>query len=107
IEVERSSFVPDQLQTIINKTEATTQVLMLNGEETVIGGLFVNDETVIRNGIPILKDLPWWVFGLRYIFGSDETVTSKKELVILLKAELMPTLKERLAFPQSTTPLKD
>ena len=31
---------------------------MLNGEETVIGGLFVNEETTSRNGIPFLKDLP-------------------------------------------------
>jgi type IV pilus assembly protein PilQ len=100
INVERSSYVPDENTTIINKTQATTQVLMLNGEQTVIGGLFVNDETTIRNGIPFLKDLPWWVFGLRYIFGSDEIVVSKKELVILIKAELVPTLKERLATPQ-------
>jgi type IV pilus assembly protein PilQ len=80
---------------------------MLNGEETVLGGLFVNDESKIRTGIPILKDLPWWVFGLRYIFGSEETVLRKRELVILIKAELLPTLKERLAETPSNTPLKD
>jgi len=100
INVERSSYVPDETTTIINKTQATTQVLMLNGEQTVIGGLFVNDETTVRNGIPFLKDLPWWVFGLRYIFGSDTKEISKKELVICIKAELVPTLKERLASPQ-------
>jgi type IV pilus assembly protein PilQ len=73
---------------------------MLNGEQTVIGGLFVNDETTVRNGIPILKDLPWWVFGLRYLFGSDSKAITKKELVICIKAELVPTLKERLTTPQ-------
>jgi type IV pilus assembly protein PilQ len=100
INVERSSYVPDAATTIINKTQATTQVLMLNGEQTVIGGLFVNDETTVRNGIPILKDLPWWVFGLRYLFGSDSKAITKKELVICIKAELVPTLKERLTTPQ-------
>ncbi|MFO7448030.1 MAG: type II and III secretion system protein [Ignavibacteriaceae bacterium] len=107
IDVERSSYVPDQNTTVINKTKANTQVLMLNGEETIIGGLFVNDETLIRNGVPFLKDLPWWVFGLRYIFGSDQIIASKKELVILIKAELVPTLKERLAGPQSPTLIRD
>jgi general secretion pathway protein D len=107
IQVERSSYVPDPSTTIINKTEANTQVVMLDGEETIIGGLFVNTDTKIRTGVPVLKDLPWWVFGLRYIFGSDETVIEKRELVILIKAELVPTLKERLAFPQSKKPIQD
>lgn len=107
ITVERSSFVPDPSNTIINKTQASTEVVMLNGEETVIGGLFVNDEIKIRSGVPFLKDLPWYVFGLRYLFGTDETRITKKELVILLKAELVPTLKDRLAGTSSTTPIRD
>ncbi len=105
--MERSSFVPDPQTTIINKTQASTQLVMLNGEETVLGGLFVNEDQKTRNGIPFLKDLPWWFFGLRYVFGSDQITTSKKELVILLKTELIPTLKERFAGVRSETPLKD
>ncbi|HCY75316.1 MAG TPA: hypothetical protein DHV28_05305 [Ignavibacteriales bacterium] len=97
--VERSSFLLNDQTTEIKKTNASTQVLMLNGEETILGGLFVNEETRIRNGIPFLKDLPWWVFGIRYLTGSDATTLTKKELVILLKTELVPTLKERLEHP--------
>jgi len=99
IGVERSSFTQTETTTEIKKTTAATQVLMLDGEETVLGGLFVNEEVVVRNGIPFLKDLPWWVFGIRFLTGSDETVVRKKELVILLKAELVPTLKERFENP--------
>jgi type IV pilus assembly protein PilQ len=95
--VERSSFLQQELTTEIRKTTSATQVLMLNGEETVIGGLFTNEDKQIRTGIPFLKDLPWWFFGIRYIAGSETTVTTKKELVILIKTELVPTLKERLA----------
>ncbi len=107
IHVERSSFVPDPTQTIINKTAADTKVVLLNGEETVIGGLFFNQTNKIRAGVPFLKDLPWWFFGLRYIFGYDDTQINKKELVILIKADLVPSIQQRLATPQSTTPLKD
>lgn len=99
--VERSSFTLTEQTTEIRKTNASTQILMLDGEETVLGGLFVNEEKQVRNGIPILKDLPWWFFGLRYLFGSDQTVLTKKELVILLKAELLPTLQERFNNPSA------
>jgi len=100
IGVERSSFSTNELQTEIRKTQAETQVLMLNGEETAIGGLFLNEEVITRVGIPFLKDLPWWVFGIRYLTGYDQTITRKKELVILLKMELVPTLQERFENPQ-------
>src|SRR5690606_17010861 len=60
IMVERSSFLLNEETTEIKKTNASTQVLVLNGEETILGGLFVNEETITRNGIPFLKDLPWW-----------------------------------------------
>ena len=95
-DVERSSVVPGALTTIINKTKATTNVLLLDGEETIIGGLYNNEIDQIRIGVPFLKDLPWWVFGLRYLFGYQSDENIKKELVILLKAELVPTLQERI-----------
>jgi len=97
--VERSSFLLSEQTTEIKKTNAATQVLVLNGEETILGGLFITEQTIVRNGIPFLKDLPWWVFGIRYLTGSDQTIDKKKELVILLKTELLPTLQERLENP--------
>jgi type IV pilus assembly protein PilQ len=107
IHVERSSFVPDATTTIINKTAADTKVLMVNGEETVIGGMYIDQTTKVRKGIPFLKDLPWWFLGLKYLFGYDDNSIVKKELVILLKASLVPSIQERLFSPQSAAPLKD
>lgn len=96
ISAERSSVNPDPNRTVIDKTKANTSVLLLNGEETVIGGLYTNDNRVARRGIPFLKDLPWWVFGIRYLAGYDETSVAKKELVIILKANIIPTLQQRI-----------
>ena len=107
VHVERSSLLPDPNQTIINKTSADTRIVLLNKEETAIGGMFFDQTTKTRQGVPILKDLPWWFFGLRYLFGYDDNITSKKELVILIKADLVPTLKDRLAGERSINPLKD
>ncbi|NNG27988.1 MAG: hypothetical protein HKM87_10710 [Ignavibacteriaceae bacterium] len=92
---ERSSFFPTELTTVVKKTQASSDILMLDGEETVIGGLYINEETTVRNGIPLLKDLPWWVFGIRYLTGSDEVIIRKKEVIIVLRVELLPSLQQR------------
>ena len=97
INSERSSVTPGQISTIITKSSAETEVLLLDGEETVIGGLYTTDETTIRDGIPFLKDLPWWVFGIRFLTGFNKKSYSQRELIVLLKAELVPTLEERIA----------
>lgn len=96
VDVERSSVIPAAVSTIINKTKANTNLLLLDNEEAIIGGLYNTETSSIRNGIPFLKDLPWYVFGLRYLFGYNREEVKKKELIILLKAELVPTLQERI-----------
>jgi general secretion pathway protein D len=97
ITAERSSFQPDAVSTIINKTVAATSVILIDGEETVVGGLVTNEVKEVRRGIPFLKDLPWWVFGLRYIFGYEETNIDKKELIIILRADIIPSIEKRVA----------
>jgi type IV pilus assembly protein PilQ len=97
VSVEKSAVNPGQVSTIINKAVATTNLLLLDGEETIIGGLYSTEPKTVRQGVPFLKDLPWYVFGLRYLFGYESTQDVKKEVVILLKAELVPTLQERIA----------
>ncbi len=95
IDVERSSAQPDVVSTIINKQEASTQALLLNGEATAIAGLYRSEETKVRRGIPILKDLPPWFFGLRYLFGFNSDDIVENELVIIVQASLEKTLEER------------
>lgn len=95
IDVERSSAQPDVVSTIINKQEASTQALLLDGEATAIAGLYRSEETKVRRGIPILKDLPPWFFGLRYLFGFNSDDLVENELVIIVQASLEKTLKER------------
>jgi type IV pilus assembly protein PilQ len=97
--VEKSTFTSSAATTVINKTTATGSLTLLNGEEGYIGGMYSNEEDIIRSGVPLLKDLPWWVFGLRYIFGFDSKQVIKRELLVLIKAEILPSLEERAAKP--------
>ena len=93
---ERSSVAPGSVSTLVNKSQSDGRSTVLNGEETYVGGLYSNEDNVTRQGIPLLKDLPWWVFGLRYVFGYDKVETIRKELIIIIKAELVPTIEERV-----------
>jgi type IV pilus assembly protein PilQ len=95
MQAERSSSQTGETGLEILKTQAKTEVLLLDGEETIIGGLYSNETDTEREGIPFLKDLPWWFFGLRYVFGYEAKTYSKKELLILLKADLLPSLADR------------
>jgi len=96
LNIERSNTSTGASGLEIKKSLAKTSVLLLDGEQTIIGGLYVNEESQTREGIPILKNLPWWFFGLKYLFGFEAKKVIKKELIILLHAELLPTLEERL-----------
>lgn len=94
--VERSSALPDAVSTIINKQQATTQALLLDGEATSIAGLYRTEENKVRRGIPILKDLPPWFFGLRYLFGYNSNDYVENELIIIVQAKMEESLRDRL-----------
>ena len=96
LEAERSSAQPDPVSTVINKQQANTHALLLDGESTVIAGLYRTEESEVRRGIPILKDLPAWFFGLKYLFGYNSIDQQESELVVLLQAELEDPLDERI-----------
>jgi len=95
LNIERSNSAGGTAGLEIKKSSAKTSVFLLDGEETIIGGLYINEENNKREGVPLLKDLPWWFFGLRYVFGYETKNQIKNELLILIKAELLPTLRER------------
>ena len=85
----------------INRTAIKTHALLFDGEETVIGGLYTTAESQSREGVPFLKDLPWWFLGLRYIFGSDSKIKTKNELIVLLKAELVRPIRDRISVKEN------
>ena len=99
VTVEKSGSTPSSSGPTIDRSTADTQVLLLDGEQTIIGGLYNTEETVTRKGIPILKDLPGWFFGLRYVFGRTQRNVAQKELVIVLHANILDSLTDRASRP--------
>lgn len=95
VDIERSSGTPGNVSTIINKSKSSTELVLYNGEEAVIAGLYDTDEIRLRSGIPILKDLPWWVFGIRYLTGYYKYEKKERELIIIIKPEIMENAMQR------------
>jgi type IV pilus assembly protein PilQ len=92
---ERSALV-DPVRNLISRTVARTSALLRDGEQTAIGGLYGDETTLRRAGIPLLKELPAWFFGLRYLFGYNSKRVSKTELVVLIKVEIVPSVRQRI-----------
>ncbi len=64
----------------IDKREATTQVMVRNGETVVIGGIFVDTQDNSVGGVPYLSRIP--VLG--WLFKNKTETVSKQELLIFL-----------------------
>lgn len=64
----------------IDKREATTQVMVKNGETVVIGGIFVDTQSNNVQGVPYLSRIP--VLG--WLFKNKSETVSKQELLIFL-----------------------
>lgn len=73
---------------IINTSEADTRVMVENGQTAVIGGLIRQNESTIRRGIPILKDVP--IIG--FFFRSENNVRQNRELIIFITPRLIETV---------------
>ncbi|MFO7896240.1 MAG: hypothetical protein R6U84_04840 [Candidatus Cloacimonadales bacterium] len=96
VSFEKSTATPGEVSTVINQSKSTTELLLFDGEEAMISGLYDTDTITERIGIPILKDLPWWFLGLRYLFGYNSISQNENELIVILKAELVKPTMERL-----------
>ncbi|QOX78681.1 type IV pilus secretin PilQ [Trichlorobacter lovleyi] len=69
----------------INKKQATTEMMLRDGETTVIGGIFVESESNNDDGVPFLSDVPW----LGGLFKSNETKRNRNELLIFITPRII------------------
>jgi len=69
----------------INKKKATTDVLISDGETTVIGGILQITRNESRSGLPWLSKIP--VLG--YLFRHDVNTTQNRELLIFITPRIL------------------
>ncbi len=70
---------------IINVREMSTTVKVKDGEMLVIGGLISNVDEENGTFVPGTSDIPFF----KYLFGYEEKVNRKRELIILLKPRII------------------
>jgi len=72
-------------QLAINKKKATTEVLILDGETAVIGGIMQISRNESQSGLPWLSKIP--VLG--YLFRKDVNQTRNRELLIFITPKIL------------------
>lgn len=71
---------------VIEVQRLVTEFSLESGATAVIGGLSVTKERQVDNGIPLLREIPW--FGPR-LFGSMERVKEQKEIIVFVTVGLV------------------
>lgn len=72
----------------INKKQATTEMLLRDGETTVIGGIYVDSDTEADEGVPFLMDIPF----IGKLFKSNTKQKAKTELLIFITPRILGSL---------------
>ena len=70
---------------IITLQEADTRVVVRDGETAVIGGLISESDLLLRNGVPVLKDMPL----LGPLFRFESKTKKKRELIIFVTPKMV------------------
>jgi type IV pilus assembly protein PilQ len=84
---ERSDAIPgaSDVGFVFTTQNATTQVLVNDGETAVIGGLTITEKSRVRTGIPLLMDLP--VIGA--LFRNTRESENKRDLLIMVTPHII------------------
>lgn len=95
IEIEKSNIVPGSLTSNTVETEekkATTQVLLADGETTVIGGILEDELNEGVSGVPYLSKIP--ILG--FFFRNKASSRTKRELMLFLTPRIVNPRNEQL-----------
>jgi general secretion pathway protein D len=77
-------------QLLLNKTEASTNLVIQDGQTIVIGGLIREDTSKSSSGVPFLSKIPF----LGWLFGGWVDDKTRQELIILLTPRVIKNQKE-------------
>lgn len=72
----------------IDKKEATSEVLIRDGQTVVLGGIYETEDSNDESGVPILKNVP--VLG--WLFKKNARTETKKELLIFITPVIIKNL---------------
>jgi general secretion pathway protein D len=80
----------------IQNREVDTQVSVEDGQTISLGGIIQDTNSVTKNRIPLLGDIPW----LGVLFGSTTTSHTRTELIVLITPHVVRDRKEADAMTE-------
>ena len=72
-------------QPAINTKSINSVVYVENGAEVVIGGIIEKDRRTLKEGVPVLKEIPL----LGWLFKEEKVKVTNKKLIVTIKAEVL------------------
>jgi type IV pilus assembly protein PilQ len=75
----------DSLTPAIETREAQTQVLVRDGETTVIGGIITDSVSDTGSGVPWFQNIPF----VGWMFKTKVNITQKTELIIFITPKIV------------------
>ncbi len=88
---------------IISNRMAETNIVVQDNQTIVIGGLIQENKSTVREGIPLLKDIP--ILGL--LFGYTALANERTELVVMITPRVVRSIDEsRIVTEEFTKKLK-
>lgn len=82
---KNSPGAPTLAGTTIDKKEATTEVLLRDGETTVLGGIFEETKSDTTTGVPWFNQIPF----LGWLFKTETVVVQQTELLIFVTPTIL------------------
>jgi type IV pilus assembly protein PilQ len=77
---DRPTIIPGSPVPGIDKKEATSDVMIKDGETVVLGGIYESEDDTNQSGLPGLKNIPL----LGWLFRSNSVTNTKAELLIFI-----------------------
>ncbi len=80
----------NEKQIILNKAEASTNLVVQDGQTIIIGGLIREDTTASSSGVPYLNKIP--LLGI--LFGNRGKEVRRQEIIVLLTPRVIKNQRE-------------
>ncbi len=80
----------------LNRRQLASVVTVKDGARVILGGLIKKKNSIRRNKVPLLGDIP----GLSYLFRYEEDIVSTQELIIIIRPHIINNDASNLSLSQ-------
>jgi len=80
----------------LDRRQLASVVTVKDGARVILGGLINKSNTMKKNKVPLLGDIP----GLGYLFKYEEEIVSTQELIVIIEPHIIDKASKKLSLSQ-------